>query len=104
MSLRIIRSPQMSLLEPCMDELVPVNHPYRKLLSIVNFSEFCKPLHALYKDFGRPGYHIESGFAALVLHWLDDLSDRELERFFQENNAGKYFCGFSLREKTPAHS
>lgn len=104
MAFKIIRSPQMSFLEPQMAELVHPNHPYRKLLSIIDFSKFCKPLHSLYKDFGRPGYHIESGFAALVLQWFEDLSDRELERFLQENNAGKYFCGFTLREKTPDHS
>ena len=94
----------MSFIEAQVEELVRKDHPYRKLLGIINFSEFCKPLHALYKDFGRPGYHVESGFAALVLQWLEDLSDRELERFLQENTAGKYFCGFSLMEKTPDHS
>ena len=104
MAFKTIRSPQMSFLEPSMDELVHKDHAYRKLLSIVDFSELCKPLHCLFKDFGRPGYHIESGFAALVLQWFEDLSDRELERFLQENNAGKYFCGFTLREKTPDHS
>ena len=35
---------------------------------------------------------------------MEDISDRELERFLQENNAGKLFCGFSLLEKTPDHS
>jgi IS5 family transposase len=64
-----------------------------------------EPLESLYKkDFGRPGYNIESGFAALILQWMEDLSDRELERFLQENNAGKYFCGFKLTEKTPDHT
>ena len=52
----------------------------------------------------RKGYHIESGFTALLLQWMEDLSDRELERFLQENNAGKLFCGFSLLEKNPDHS
>jgi len=35
---------------------------------------------------------------------MEDLSDRELERFLQENTAAKFFCGFSLLEKTPDHS
>ena len=35
---------------------------------------------------------------------MEDLSDRELERFLQENNAGKFFCGFTLSEKVPDHS
>lgn len=95
----------MSMIEPRPEELVREDHPYRKLLGIINFNELCKPLRSLYKEgLGRPGYHIESGFIGLALQWMEDLSDRELERFLQENNAGKYFCGFSLREKTPDHS
>ena len=35
---------------------------------------------------------------------MEDLSDRELERFLQENNAGKWFCGFELCERTPDHT
>jgi len=32
---------------------------------------------------------------------MEDSSDREFERFIAENTAGKWFCGFSLTEKTP---
>ena len=35
---------------------------------------------------------------------MEDLSDREMERFLQENNAGKWFCELSLGEKSPDHS
>ena len=35
---------------------------------------------------------------------MEDISDRELERYLQENNAAKWFCDFSLTEKTPDHS
>ena len=100
-----IRDRQVKMFETHIEDLVPKNHPYRKLLSIINFSKFCKPLKdLLVEDRGCPGYNIESGFTALVLQWMEDLSDRELERFLQENNAAKYFCGFSLLEKTPDHS
>ncbi len=100
-----IRDTQMNLFEPKPGDLVRKDHPYRKLLSIINLKEMCMPLEHIYsKTMGRPGYNIESGFAALVLQWMEDLSDRELERFLQENVAGKHFCGFSLSEKTPDHS
>lgn len=90
--LKQIRSSQMNLFQSTPEDLVRKDHPYRKLLSIINFSELTKPLESLYrKDFGRPGYHIESGFAALVLQWMEDLSDRQLERFLQENVSGKLF-------------
>lgn len=35
---------------------------------------------------------------------MEDLSDRELERYLQENNAGKWFCDFGLAEVTPDYT
>ena len=35
---------------------------------------------------------------------MEDISDRELERYIQENNAAKWFCNFGLTERTPDHS
>jgi len=35
---------------------------------------------------------------------MENLSDRELERFIQENTAARWFSGFSLSEKTPDYS
>ena len=103
--LKKIRERQVNMFETHVEDLVKKDHPYRKLLSIINFEEFCKPLKSIMNEKrGCPGYNIESGFAGLVLQWMENLSDRELERFLQENTAGKYFCGFSLLEKTPDHS
>ena len=35
---------------------------------------------------------------------MEDLSDRELERYIADSTAGKWFCDFSLTEKTPDHT
>jgi len=35
---------------------------------------------------------------------MEDLSDREMERFIQENTSAKWFCGFGLAEKAPKYS
>ena len=100
-----IRDRQVNMFETHVEDLVRSNHPYRKLLKILDLKQLCEPLQCLLnKNKGCPGYNIESGFAGLILQWMEDLSDRELERFLQENNSGKYFCGFSLKEKTPDHS
>ena len=53
---------------------------------------------------GRHGYGISKGFRMLVLQFIEDLSDRELERFLQENMVGKWFCGFELEEATPDYT
>ena len=102
---KMIRNKVQDMFETHIEELVRKDHPYRKLLAAIDFKKLCKPLQSLFHEtLGRKGYNIESGFAALVLQWMEDLSDRELERFLQENTAGKLFCGFSLLEKTPDHS
>lgn len=94
----------MHMLEPSLDELVRKNHPYRKLLALLDFKKLCAPLADIRSHLGRDGYAVEAGFAALLLQWLEDLSDREAERFLQENNSAKYFCGFTLTQTTPDHS
>ena len=39
----------------------------------------------------------------LVLQVIEDISDREMERFMGENVAAKWFCQFGLAEKSPDH-
>lgn len=86
------------------EDLVASDHPYRKLLSIVPFDELCRPLRAKYSRMGRGGYPAASAFKILLLQWMEDLSDREAERFLRENLAAKFFCGFTLTEDTPDYS
>ena len=53
---------------------------------------------------GRFGFGSERLFFGLLLQFMEDLSDRELERSCQENTGVKWFCGFGLTENTPDHS
>ncbi|PPE04241.1 hypothetical protein [Holospora curviuscula] len=59
---------QLSFGESNVDDLIRLNHLYRKLLKWVDFSGLPRGLHSLVnrKD-GRPGYNLESGFKALIL-------------------------------------
>jgi len=50
------------------------------------------------------GYGVLKLFKCLLLQFLEDLSDRELERFLRENNSAKWFCDFEIIEKTPNFS
>jgi IS5 family transposase len=95
---------QMNIFEPKIDELVRADHAYRKLLNLLDFTELCKGLKDVRAGGGRAGYDLEKGFAAMLLQWMEDLSDRQMERFLQENTAAKFFCGFTLTQKTPDHS
>ncbi|MDI6809900.1 MAG: transposase [Candidatus Eisenbacteria bacterium] len=95
---------QMSLIVPTVDELVRGDHRYRQMLKLLDFGELTRPLRDLYSELGRGGYPVEQGFRCLLLQYLEDLSDRQLEEHLAENNAGKYFCGFELLAKTPSFS
>lgn len=87
-----------------LDKLVPENHAYRKIKDLVNFSKMLKNLKDIEKEEGAKGYGIDRLFFCLLLQFMEDLSDREMERFIQENTSAKWFCGFGLTEKTPKYS
>jgi IS5 family transposase len=76
--------------------LVSEDHPYQKLLKVVDWSELARPLRNLYSKVGRRGYAVDQGLKCLVLQFLEDRSDRQMERFLKENLAAKYFCNFGL--------
>ncbi len=92
------------VLGPTPQDLVGADHPYRRLLGLIPFAELCAPLRANYSSLGRAGYPVDAVFKALLLQWMEDLSDRELERFLAENVAAKLFCGFELTDATPDYS
>lgn len=87
-----------------LDSLVADDHPYRHLDRVISFSVLSAPYHNLYSAKGRKEKGVEFGLRALVLQFIEDLSDREMERYLQENTAGKWFCDLALGEKAPDHS
>lgn len=87
-----------------LEDLVPENHVYRKFIDIWTFKGIEKYLKKVEKDNNYKGYGVVRLFKCLLLQFMEDLSDRELERYLIENNAGKWFCDFGLSEQTPDHT
>jgi len=87
-----------------LDDLVPSTHSYRQFSSLWSFEGVNQRLQKLEKDNAYKGYGLLRLFKCLLLQFLEDTSDRELQRFLQENTAAKWFCGFGLAEKTPDYS
>ena len=85
-------------------ELVKGGHSYRSFDSIWDFSEIERMLKKRKKNNPHEGYGLERLFRCLIIQYLEDLSDRELERYLEENTAAKWFCGFGLLEKTPRYN
>ncbi|MCB0336798.1 MAG: transposase, partial [Bdellovibrionales bacterium] len=88
----------MSFYVPNLEELVPSEHRYRKILELVDFEKLTTGLRESYSSTGRAGYPVATAFKCLLLQFMNDLSDRELEEYFKDSLAGKLFCGFELMD------
>lgn len=84
--------------------VVPANHPFRTLNTIINFSDLAASLTHCYSTTGTEGIPIENGLKTLLIQFWEDYSDRQNEKAVRENMAVRWFCGFGLTEKTPDHS
>lgn len=87
--------------EELFTRFVKADHPFRKLVLVIDFPKIVEPLRALYSDLGTTGIDVEKGFKSLLIQFWEDYSDREMEKALQENIAIRWFCGFSLIEDTP---
>ena len=88
----------------CLEDLVSKNHNYRRFAKIWSFQFVEKQLKELENSNPHKGHGLLRIFKCLLLQFMENLSDRELERFIEENTAAKWFCGFNLRDNTPDHS
>jgi transposase, IS5 family len=84
-----------------LEDLVPNTHSYRSFADIFNFDSIADILALAEKDANYKGYGVLRLFKCLLLQFMEDISDRELQRFLQENTSGKWFCNFGLSENTP---
>jgi len=90
--------------EQLLTSVIPPDHAYRKLNRLINFDEIAGSLEKTYSHLGQKGIPAIRGLKALLLQFWEDYSDREMEAAVRENLAIRWFCGFSLTEKTPDHS
>ena len=91
----------LSTEEELFTHFVKMDHPFRKLIAIIDFPNIIDPLRALYSDLGTTGIDVEKGFKSLLIQFWEDYSDREMEKALRENVAIRWFCGFRLTEETP---
>ena len=88
----------------CLDDVVVSTHPYRHFDGLLDYEKLSRPLTSLYSHKGRKELGPEVAFRMLILQFMEDLSDQEMERYLLENTAAKWFCQLGLTEKTPDHS
>jgi len=89
-----------------LDQLIDPNHNYRKFKGLWDLTPVRKELEKIEIAIGADfkGYGIFRLFLCLLVQFMENLSDRELEESLKSNLASKWFCEFSLLEKTPDYS
>ncbi len=90
--------------EELLAKVIPPDHAYRKLNKLIDFEKIAASLEKTYSHLGQKGIPAVRGLKALLLQFWEDYSDREMEAAVRENLAIRWFCGFSLIDKTPDHS
>lgn len=88
----------------CLDQLVSAKHQYRKFKDLFDFTSASEELKIVESPANYKGYGVLRLFKCLLLQFMEDLSDRELERYLSDSNAAKWFCDFDLTEATPDYS
>jgi IS5 family transposase len=76
-------------------------HQYHKFKLLFNFKAIEADLLAIETDNNHKGYGVLRLFKCLLLQFMENMSDRELERYIADSNAAKWFCDFALADKTP---
>jgi IS5 family transposase len=87
-----------------LNQLVSSAHQYRKFKELFDFKTAAKELAEVESKANYKGFGVLRLFKCLLLQFMEDLSDRELERYLSDSNAAKWFCDFDLTENTPDYT
>ncbi len=87
-----------------LNQLVSPRHQYCKFNELFDFEIASKELAGVESSANYKGYGILLLFKCLLLQFMEDLSDRELQRYLSDSVAAKWFCNFDLTEATPDYS
>lgn len=96
---------QLSFFDMIYDKLIPADHFLRKLYSIINWDRIETHLTKLHTSAkGRPAYNPLMMVKTLLLQFLYDLSDRQLEEHVNDRISFRYFLGIDPTDKIPDHT
>jgi len=87
-----------------LEKAVDLKHPFRTLNKTLDLNKIARGYRSLYSKTGAKAIPIEKAVRMLAIQFLEDYSDREMERAIEENMAIRWFCGYELTETTPDHS
>ncbi|MGC8878566.1 MAG: IS5 family transposase [Anaerolineae bacterium] len=89
------------------EQVVPPEHFLRRLDAVIDWEAFGERLIALYAgggEMGRPPYHPVMLLKMLLLAYLYNVSERQVEVYVQENLPARWFVGLAANERAPDHT
>ena len=89
------------------ERVVPEDHFLRKLKELIDWEVFTKKLIDLYKGegvVGRPPFDPAQLLRIMLIAYLYNLSEREVEVYINENLPAKYFVGLGVDQNCADHS
>lgn len=96
---------QLSFFDIIYDKLIPADHFLRKLHSIIDWGRIESHLTKLHTSAkGRPAYNPLMMVKTLLLQFLYDLSDRQLEEQVNDRISFRYFLGIDPTDPIPDHT
>lgn len=76
----------------------------KQLERLIDLDKIAIGLKKLYPKKGAPSIEVEKSLRILVVQYIQDVSDRQMEDLLIDSLRTKYFCKYTLEEKTPDHS
>jgi IS5 family transposase len=83
---------------------IPKNHILRRMKEVINWGRFKRYMKKYYYDRGRDAYNPLMMFKLLVLQFLYDLSDRQLEESARDRISFRWFVGLGPLDEPPDHT
>jgi len=108
MAKRFRPSGEDSFYGDCLYEMVvPQKHFLRQLRGLLDWDDYARPLLKVYKgeaEVGGVPYHPSVLFRMLLVSYLYNLSERQVEEHVNDSLAAKYFVGLAVHQQAPDHS
>lgn len=86
------------------ESLVAKNHIFRQIDKLIDLSDAETEFSGLYSKVGKHATPLKQSLRMLIVQFMNDYSDRQMEKALQENCPVKWFCGYELQDQTPDHS
>jgi len=95
---------QKSFYEPVYDANIPDDHILKHLEQVIDWGRFKRYLKKHYYVRGRDAYNPKMMFKLLVMQFLFNLSDRQLEEQARDRISFRWFIGLDPLESPPDHT